>query len=80
MPCPCFHIGGIATNLMYTLSSGGTVMMMAMFDLVDFCDILKNGRDGGESGSYYENENETETKMHVKHSNHALCHLRICQE
>jgi acyl-CoA synthetase (AMP-forming)/AMP-acid ligase II len=43
---PLFHIGGIAANLLSTLAAGGTVIMMPMFDVQEFCDILQNGRGG----------------------------------
>jgi acyl-CoA synthetase (AMP-forming)/AMP-acid ligase II len=44
---PLFHIGGIAANLLSTLAAGGTVIMMPVFDVQEFCDILQNGRGGG---------------------------------
>jgi acyl-CoA synthetase (AMP-forming)/AMP-acid ligase II len=44
---PLFYIGAIASNLMSTLASGSTVVVMPSFDVQDFCDVLKTGRGSG---------------------------------
>lgn len=41
---PLFHIGGLSANILAPLSVGGATILVSAFNVIDFVDIIENGK------------------------------------
>jgi acyl-CoA synthetase (AMP-forming)/AMP-acid ligase II len=67
---PLFHIGGLSANILAPLSVGGATILVSSFNVIDFVDIIENGKPYEPSQNYkklhYDEEDKDDEETAIK--------------
>ena len=66
---PLFHIGGLSANILAPLSVGGATILVSAFNVIDFVDIIENGKPYEPSQNYkklhYDEEDKDDEEIAI---------------